>query len=778
MYELITSTEKFLSVIPLLKKYIASEGARLALDVETFSHKKGQVPRPTPNKDGGLNGYIRTIQLGLDPTNPKLPGSGRQFIIDALKIDRDVLVRELKPILEEAIVLGQNLKYEYQFFFMQYGIKLNRMVDVMIFSQVLFAGDKIHHGLGDIYGRMLEPGWFALETGKTFAEYKDFKKRLQEIDWEDGDEFTEEQLIYGADDVKLPFYVLEALFAELDKWRETFEYDFPKGKGIIQVLKLEFSLIPAFALIELRGIKLDTKYHREVVIAYLREKRDEASRKLGFTRIVTVKKSNGLRGKKRIVWTEEVEEQLNLRSWQQLKPRINLLLEEHLGKAEDGSTIEIDSTSEDEIRGIVLKYSEFDEDEPNRPVLPPEVRNKLLWILQFKKASSLLSKFGDKMLELANDTDYIHPGWHQIGTDEMAVDSGRSSCSKPNLMQQPSRGELWVTMRDDKGKRIDGINVMQFFRTSFIAEDGWVLLDADYAQEEPRIAAEYCGEEELIRDYQTHGKNTDIHGIVGKKLMGLPEQPKKGDFNRDYIGKTAGLSLIYGISFKSLKGFMYAKTEGLVRWSEKEAKQAYDLFFEGFPNIKRKMDQVAASVKKLAEDSGFTLAPFKKNRRPFTVAFTMLGRGRRFCLRPDQMRLPDHELGRNFMAVKIDPDTKKPKLDEEGNVILTSWNTYRERLSSASRESFNHGIQGTAADILKFAIVEIHSEFEKVGFDWREGIVAVIHDEVLCHVKEEHKQLAADIIEKAMVNAGKRFLKRVPVEIDLHSGANWASCKK
>jgi DNA polymerase I-like protein with 3'-5' exonuclease and polymerase domains len=658
---------------------------------------------------------------------------------------------------------------------MEYNICIGRngrLLDLMLFSQVLNAGDKINHGLGDLYARFLEPAWFKIQTGKTFIEYKAHKSAMQSFDWETH-HLPPDQLQYACDDVLYVFYVLEALFEDIDEWVQRFPQSAGKDRGLAAVISLECSLIPVFALMELRGVTFDISYQQTHVIRYLEEKRDEAALMLGFTRTVKVKRSNGLRGIRRVTWEEEIVEPMNLRSWQQLRPRINEMLAEHLGEG-----IEIESTSEDDIRDIVNRYAEFDEDEPLRPVLPKEIKEQLLWILQFKKASSLLSKYGEKMIKLAHDTGKIHPSWYQIGTDELAIDSGRSSCRNPNMMNIPSRGWLFATRFNEKGKPIDGINVMQFFRRAFIADPGWIFIDTDYSQQEPRLAAEYCNERELINQYLTHGKKTDIHGIVAKKLMRLPEQPAKGDFNRDYIGKTAGLSLIYGISARSLKDFMYSKTEGKVKWNEKQAKDAYDAFFAGFPKIREKMDEVSSEMRRRASEAGHSLRSFKKNRRPFAVAYTVLGRHRKFCLKADQMRMADHELDRSYMPPLLDKKTKKPVLDEKGNVVLSKWNVYKERLSAACREGFNHAIQGTAADILKTAILDMHYRFLAAGFDWEEGIIAVIHDEVLVHVKKEHEEQAKAIVEDAMIKAGQKFMRYVPSEVDTHTGYSWSEAKQ
>lgn len=774
-----------------LEEYLLYDKAKLALDFETYNSKSSFVemkinsdddeeeeeeedlgiPRPLTRADGSITGQIRLIQIGLDPRI-----RDRQYVIDAMKLGYEILRTHLKPVLERAPLLGQNLKYEYQFAWVLLGIDLARtasLLDVMLMSQCLYAGDKVHHGLGDLYGRFLDPGWFVAKTGMDFDQYKEFKEKHQTRDWSEPD-LKDDDYQYAADDVSLIFPLAERIRERIADWKRTYEYHLGAGKGIIEVIKLECSLIPVFAFMELRGIKLDVDYHRDVVIDYLIKKRDYAEKKVGWTRMITVKRSNGRRGLNRVAWEEQVEEKVNLRSWQQLKPRVNQLLADHVGP-----DVQIEKTSEDAIREVVNRHKDD---------MPEEVKVKLRWILQYKKAASLLSKFGQKMIDAASYNGYIYPSWFQIGTDENSVDSGRCSCKKPNMMQMPSRGDLWVTRwvekngkqkplyYTDTGEIEDGVNVTQFFRRSFISEDGWVLVDADYSQEEPRIACDFCNEKNMIAEFLKPGK-TDIHSIIGRSMCGLGYYPQKGEYERDYIGKTAGLQLLYGAYWKSLMAFMFQKTDGKVDWKPPQAEAAYNNFFNDYPAFKVKMEEVGHEMRRRAEQAGYTLAPFKKDRKPFAVAWTYFGRARRFCLSREQMYMPDVALGIRYKKPVIDPKTKQQAVDEDGNLVYTSFNTYKERMSAASREGFNHHIQGTAADILKFAIREIHYEFLKAGFDWNEGIVAVIHDEILCHVKEEHAQIASEIMQRCMKDAFEKFIKSVPAAMDLHVAKSWAEAK-
>lgn len=791
----VSTPEEFSSCARDLEAYSWHAGSRLGLDFETYHNirpvlKKSEdpeddeeqddgvgVPRPLRNADGSLKGHIRLMQIATDPD---LPGGDRVFVIDVKALGYDIVREGLKSVLERCTILGQNLKYEWQFAFQCFGIRLgckarahgrkNALLDVMLMSQVLFAGDKVHHGLGHLYGRFFDPGWFFARTGKTFDLYQQFKEAQQQADW-GMDVLTPDMNQYAADDAWFMFPLVDKIREKIREWMTRWERHLTRG-GMSKVIQLEQDLIPVFALMELRGIKIDVNYQRDVVLPYLQKKKDEASARVGWNRTVTKRKTNGKRGLKKEVWEETRTEVVNLGSWQQLKPRLNELISNALGKP-----FEIEGTGEDVIKEVINRHKDD---------LSAECVTVLRDVLQFKKANSLLSKFGPKMLDLASDRCYLHPGWFQIGTDSSSVSSGRCSCKAPNMMQMPSRGDHFVTKRDEKLKPIftfdekgfplDGVNAMQFFRQAFVAEEGWDLVDADFSAEEPRIAADYCNEHNMIAEFHKPGK-VDVHSIAGKAMMGLKYYPKKGEYERDYIGKTAGLQLLYGAYWKSLKQFLFLKTDGVVDLSDKEAKALYDNYFAEYPEFKRQMIEDAEEMSRLAEDAGQTLAPFKVDRQPFAVAWTYFGRARRFCLSEGQCRMSDKSLGIRALKPLFDKKTKLPLLDENGEQIYTKFNTYKERLSSAGREGFNHVIQGTAADILKFAILNIHNEFEAAGFDWSEGIVGIIHDEILLHVKSEHAVQAKRILERCMKEAFEMFITKVPCEVDVKKAKTWAEAK-
>jgi len=88
---------------------------------------------------------------------------------------------------------------------------------------------------------------------------------------------------------------------------------------------------------------------------------------------------------------------------------------------------------------------------------------------------------------------------------------------------------------------------------------------------------------------------------------------------------------------------------------------------------------------------------------------------------------------------------------------------------SSVRAAINHPIQGSAADIIKKAMIEIDEELKKKNF--KEGIIIQIHDELLLEIEEERVKEAQTIVKKIM---SQNYLGDVPLEVNIGIGKNWA----
>ena len=86
----------------------------------------------------------------------------------------------------------------------------------------------------------------------------------------------------------------------------------------------------------------------------------------------------------------------------------------------------------------------------------------------------------------------------------------------------------------------------------------------------------------------------------------------------------------------------------------------------------------------------------------------------------------------------------------------------------AERNAINAPIQGTAADIIKVAMINIHNHFKREGI--RSKMILQVHDELNFSVVPEEKEIVEKIVLEEMQNA---FEMQVPLVADCGWGNNW-----
>lgn len=88
----------------------------------------------------------------------------------------------------------------------------------------------------------------------------------------------------------------------------------------------------------------------------------------------------------------------------------------------------------------------------------------------------------------------------------------------------------------------------------------------------------------------------------------------------------------------------------------------------------------------------------------------------------------------------------------------------------AERNAINSPIQGTAADMIKLAMIKIHHEFEKNKF--RSKMLLQVHDELVFDVVKTELELVKPVILGCMQQA-LSLPNNVPTDAELGSGSNW-----
>lgn len=299
-------------------------------------------------------------------------------------------------------------------------------------------------------------------------------------------------------------------------------------------------------------------------------------------------------------------------------------------------------------------------------------------ILQARSLRKLLATYVNALPELVNPaTGKIHTTFNQTVTA-----TGRISSANPNLQNIP--------IRTDDGREV---------RRAFIADDGCVLLSADYSQIELRLLADLSNDPELTEAFNS---GLDIHRATAAKLYHVAYEDVTDTQRRN--AKTANFGTIYGIS-----AFGLSERLGISRM---EAKQLIESYFATYPHLK----QYTAEAVERAREDGYVS--------------TIMGRKR---------YLPD---------------------------ILSRNATVR---SFAERNAVNAPLQGSAADIIKVAMINIHAEMTRLGL--RSKMILQVHDELIFNVVPEELPRLRELVERLM--SGAFTDGAVKLEVSSGVGANW-----
>lgn len=197
-------------------------------------------------------------------------------------------------------------------------------------------------------------------------------------------------------------------------------------------------------------------------------------------------------------------------------------------------------------------------------------------LLEHREISKLNGTYVLPLQELRSLKDSrIRTSFHLTGTA-----TGRLSSSDPNLQNIPTR-----TKRG------------QLIREAFIADEGSVLLSADYSQIELRILAHMSGDENLVASFV---KGEDVHRRTASEIFHV--QPEAvSDQQRGYA-KAINFGLMYG------KG-AFALAEEL-SISRGEAKKMIDTYFTRYSGVKSFLDhQIMA-----AKENGYVMTLLGRKR--------------------------------------------------------------------------------------------------------------------------------------------------------------------
>ena len=100
-----------------------------------------------------------------------------------------------------------------------------------------------------------------------------------------------------------------------------------------------------------------------------------------------------------------------------------------------------------------------------------------------------------------------------------------------------------------------------------------------------------------------------------------------------------------------------------------------------------------------------------------------------------------------------------------------SSNNYMVR-KFGDRAAMNTPIQGTAADIMKIAMIDVYNELKKRKL--KSKLVLQIHDELLIDTVEKEKEEVKELLKTCMERA---MVLKVPLKVEVEEGKNWYQAK-
>ena len=301
-------------------------------------------------------------------------------------------------------------------------------------------------------------------------------------------------------------------------------------------------------------------------------------------------------------------------------------------------------------------------------------------VLEYRQLTKLKSTYVDGLLKVIAPDGRIHSHFQQTVTA-----TGRLSSVDPNLQNIPVRTEL--------GREL---------RRMFVAEQGRVLVDADYSQIELRVLAHVADDDAMIEAFRG---GQDIHATTASKVYGVPVEDVTPQMRSSC--KAVNFGIVYGIS-----DFSLAQDIGVTR---KEAAAFIQSYLDTYPGVHHYME----SIKQSARENGYVETLF----------------GRRRAL---------------------------PELNSK-NFNLRSF---------GERAAMNTPIQGTAADIIKIAMLRVRDRLKAEGFEAR--LILQVHDELILEAPEHEAERAAALLREEMEHAAEL---RVPLVAEAKIGHSWYETK-
>jgi DNA polymerase-1 len=255
-------------------------------------------------------------------------------------------------------------------------------------------------------------------------------------------------------------------------------------------------------------------------------------------------------------------------------------------------------------------------------------------------------------------------------------------------------------------------------RKAFLPQEGWSLISADYSQIELRILAHLSGEEVLVEAYRS---GDDVHALTARLLLEkdtvMPAERR--------LGKTINFGVIYGMGAQR-----FARETGV---SQTDAKDFLTKYKQRYPKVFAFLEL----QERLALSRGY-VETILGRRRPFHFDPNGLGRLR----------------GKDPLEIDLE--------------VARRGGMEAQQLRAAA----NAPIQGSSADIIKLAMVQLQRELEAAALPAR--LLLQVHDELVLEAAPEALEAVLALTRETMVRA---VALSVPLVVETGVGPNWMDAK-
>lgn len=660
----------------------------------------------------GERTYIDLETTGFDPHTEKLvmitvaqvhDGEPQVFVIDARKPLPTTFIHYLRHIIKTSELVGHNLAFDLGWLYHHFYTWPSKVWDTMIVQQVIQGrglSSAKHDGIS--FGlKQLAHDYCHVEMDKETRDYFiGLDHRLGEAGRAWDEPFPDDAVEYAALDVA----VLDEIYWGQRYVYDMAEFDNDQYKNMAKCIDLENRAVVPFAHMKYTGMPINAGEWQDVIADKAKEAKELEAKAFGMalTPVLNARDEEFARlNEPYLAWEKEMlafRETLvpgNIKEpmaeWKKEHPKpVKPKLDHELNLGSPTQLMELFN-----ILGIKVKNTQK---ETLKRIADEHPIAKA--IVDWREAEKFVTSFGDAVLDNLNPvTHRIHPDWNQIGAD-----TGRVSCSKPNLQQIPSRTAT--------GKKL---------RHAVQAEDGWVFLDADFSSQELVILAYLSGEPAMISAFEN---GVDLHAQTAILMFNLDGTTDTRTYQFQGLAvRDIAKQINYGIAY----GMTKYRLGKLLKIGYDEAQTLIDMWYSAYPVAKRWLDARKQQVFK-GQWYSETLHGWVRSYHP------------------------------------LSPEPVKPRYGQgDWRTWKEAHRSWEEELNELQNQMMNSPIQGTGAGVAKLSLTLF---FERAIMDngysiqatAKPRIVVAVHDENLVECRIEDADIYAPLLGSCMDEAMATYI--------------------